>query len=94
MEHMMVGRLWPEDQEAIDKQMAELQETSMDPYAQEPIQHHSHRVHLDTPMNAKVPAHLLPDKELLDTRVLVLHSSSSSSTAFDQETGEELHTHN
>jgi sulfite oxidase len=59
MEHMMVGRLREQDQEAIDDQMAELQETSEDPYANEPIRHRSLRVHSDTPMNAEVPTHLL-----------------------------------
>ena len=59
MEHMIIGRLREEDQEEIDKSMAELQDTSEDPYAFEPIRHRSLKMHSDTPANAECPPHLL-----------------------------------
>jgi sulfite oxidase len=61
MENMIVGTLKEEDQEAIDKQMEVLQETSPDPYAREPLRHRSLRIHSDTPMNAECPANLLTE---------------------------------
>lgn len=59
MEHMIIGKLREEDQADIDESMAELQDTSEDPYALEPIRHRSLKVHSDTPANAECPSHLL-----------------------------------
>jgi sulfite oxidase len=59
MEHMIVGRLREEDQEAIDEQMAVFVDTSEDPYALEPLRHSALKVHSDTPMNAECPANQL-----------------------------------
>jgi sulfite oxidase len=59
MEHMIVGKLKEEDQEAIDEQMAELVDSSDDPYEFEPMRHSSLKVHSDTPMNAECPANQL-----------------------------------
>jgi len=63
MEHMMVGRLLDEDQDAIDEQMEELQKND-DPYEKEPERHADLFVHGDTPMNAEVPAHILTQNYL------------------------------
>lgn len=62
MEHMVIGTLRDEDQDAVDKQMEKVMED--DPYAKEPIRHKSLKVHSDTPMNAEIPAHLITESYL------------------------------
>lgn len=62
LERMAVGRLHPDDQDAIDAQMAVLEEE--DPYAREPVRNDKLKVHSDTPMNAEVPARLLTESYL------------------------------
>jgi sulfite oxidase len=57
MEHMAIGHLNQNDQDAVDAEMEILEKT--DPYAREPLRHKALRVHSDAPMNAEVPAHLL-----------------------------------
>jgi sulfite oxidase len=57
MEHMVVGKLIEEDQEAIDEQLEAL--TQDDPYSLEPLSHTALKVHSDQPMNAEVPEELL-----------------------------------
>jgi hypothetical protein len=59
MEHMVVGKLTEEDQEAIDEQMEALYDTQEDPYSLEPLRHTALKVHSDQPMNAEVPEELL-----------------------------------
>lgn len=62
MEHMAIGRLRQEDQDAIDEQVSVLMED--DPYATEPVRHKALTVHSDTPMNAEAPTHLLTESYL------------------------------
>lgn len=61
---MAIGRLNENDQEEIDNQMAELQETSEDPYANEPERDSRLIVHSDTPMNAESPESILTENWL------------------------------
>ena len=42
---MVIGRLRESDQDAIDEQMDILYETSVDPFANEPVRHKALRVH-------------------------------------------------
>ena len=62
MEHMVIGRLRDEDQEAIDEQMTDIMHE--DPYAKEPVRHKALKVHSDTPMNAEAPSNLLTESYL------------------------------
>lgn len=62
MENMIIGKLDEKDQEAIDEQMEALMEE--DPYAREPMRHHSLKIHSDTPMNAECPASRLTQSYL------------------------------
>jgi sulfite oxidase len=62
MEHMVIGTLREEDQDAIDEQMQVVMQN--DPYAREPVRHKSLKVHGDTPMNAESPGHLLTESYL------------------------------
>ena len=62
MEHMAVGRLREEDQDAIEEQVSVLMED--DPYATEPVRHKALTVHSDTPMNAEAPTYLLTESYL------------------------------
>lgn len=59
MEDMVVGKLAEKDQDAIDEQMAKIEEENEDPYAHEPKRSELLIVHGDQPMNAEVPAELL-----------------------------------
>lgn len=59
LQHMIVRRLDPKDQDEIDDQMELLHEQEEDPYEHEPDRHRDLHVHGDTPMNAEVPTHLL-----------------------------------
>jgi sulfite oxidase len=64
MEHMVIGRLDEKDQEMVDAQMEVLYETSIDPFANEPVRHKALRVHSEQSMNAETPSQLLTNHYL------------------------------
>ena len=70
MEHMAIGRLAEADQDAIDEQLAILEEE--DPYAKEPVRHRSLVVHADTPCNAETPSHLLTQSYLTPASIFYI----------------------
>lgn len=70
MEHMAIGRLADEDQDAVDQTMAELEKD--DPYAREPMRHKALIVHSDTPMNAEVPVHILTKSYVTPTSLFYI----------------------
>jgi cytochrome b involved in lipid metabolism len=53
LENMVIGQLDEKDQDAIDEQMAILEDSEDDPYDDEPLRHRALLVHSDTPMNAE-----------------------------------------